>query len=366
MIENTATEPTGVTQFSDFSVPWGTRFAQPQFARLVGWLIVAGVLSVALGGYFLHNRAEPATSVLRGATGTGADRPLFLAVVQRLQQGESYYVAMGTELHARGFPTASIFNWRTPLHLWVLALFGIRGATVVLAVLLMAALFGLLRPLSAQLLVLVAGPVMGIAGVVYFGDAWAGAFVALSVAAYRRQAWALAAFCGVLAVFFREIAVVYALASAGLAFVDRRRVESAVWIVGGVLYALYFFWHAQSVQAAMPIDATAHPFSWVQWGGLPFVVGTVKWYAWVAIAPTILGPLVVSTGLLGVVSSRMSPQVRLALLAYFVAFSIVGHSFNTYWGLVTVPLWALSLTHAAEGARTVLSLVRASEPPSLS
>ena len=355
-----STGPAGVNRLTDFSVPGGKRFSHPAFARLIGWLVVAGVLSVALGGLFLANRGESGTSVLRGATGTGADKPLFLAVVRRIQQGEGYYTAMGTELQARGFPAASVFNWRTPLHLRLLAFVGVPGGTIVLAALLMTALFWLLRPLSAPKLILVAGPMIGMGGVVYFGEAWAGAFVALSVAAYRHDAWLLAAVCGVVAVFFREIAVPYALVSGGVALLSGRRKELAIWVVGGVLYALYYFWHLQAVHAGMPVGATTHPFSWVQWGGLPFVVGTVKWYAWVALAPTILGPLLVAAGLLGTMSPCMLTQVRLPLLAYFVVFSVVGHPFNTYWGLVTIPLWALSLTHAAEGAQTVLSLLRTS------
>jgi hypothetical protein len=321
----------------------------------MGCLVVTVLLLIALGGLFVSPRTGLATS-LTSATAAGTDRPLFLAVVRRLQSGESYYAAMGTELQRRGFPSASIFNWRTPLHLSVLAFFGVTGGAIVLGSLLIAAVVLLLRPPSAPLLVLVAGPLVGMGGVVYFGEAWAGAFVALSLAAYRRHAWVSGACCGVLAVFFREIAVVYALVSGGLAFKARRKMESAIWMIGGILYAFYFFSHAQAAQAAMLLGAKAHS-SWVQWGGLPFVVGTVKWYAWVAIAPTILGPLVVSVGLLGVLSDRMSTQGRLSLVAYIAAFAMVGHDFNTYWGLVTVPLWAISLTHAREGAGTVMRLL---------
>ena len=63
-------------------------------------------------------------------------------IVARLEAGTPYYAAMGSELRARGYPTASVANWRTPLHLSTVALlgiplarllFGMLGVTVLLA-----------------------------------------------------------------------------------------------------------------------------------------------------------------------------------------------------------------------------------------
>ena len=54
------------------------------------------------------------------------DRPgdvdLYQAVVDRVHAGESYYAVLGDELRTRGYPTASVFNWRTPLPLWFIAM----------------------------------------------------------------------------------------------------------------------------------------------------------------------------------------------------------------------------------------------------
>ena len=56
----------------------------------------------------------------RGGQGP-SDLILFDAVVGRARSGEGYYNAMATELRGRGYPTRSVFNWRPPLLLRLLA-----------------------------------------------------------------------------------------------------------------------------------------------------------------------------------------------------------------------------------------------------
>ena len=48
------------------------------------------------------------------------DVALYQAEVDRIHQGEGYYQAAAAELTARGYPTRSVFNWRTPLPMWLL------------------------------------------------------------------------------------------------------------------------------------------------------------------------------------------------------------------------------------------------------
>ena len=49
-----------------------------------------------------------------------ADVSLYLAEIQRIAHGEGYYESATHELHARGYPTLSVFNWRTPMPMWLL------------------------------------------------------------------------------------------------------------------------------------------------------------------------------------------------------------------------------------------------------
>src|SRR5687768_14477021 len=51
------------------------------------------------------------------------DRDLYAGIHARLQAGVPYYQAVGAELRLREFPRWPVFNWRTPLHLQVVAAF---------------------------------------------------------------------------------------------------------------------------------------------------------------------------------------------------------------------------------------------------
>ena len=50
------------------------------------------------------------------------DISLYTAEVQRVHAGESYYAVLADELPARGYPTRSVFNWRTPLPVWLIGM----------------------------------------------------------------------------------------------------------------------------------------------------------------------------------------------------------------------------------------------------
>jgi hypothetical protein len=73
-------------------------------------LAVAGCLSVSLG-------PPPKLGNVKGPL----DVELYYAVTQRVQAGQAYYDALGGELQARGYSTRSVFNWRTPLHMELIA-----------------------------------------------------------------------------------------------------------------------------------------------------------------------------------------------------------------------------------------------------
>lgn len=328
-------------------------------AQAVGVLLII-ILSLALwgiGAFSTTQRAQP--NSFQPETKEG-DKILFIAVVERLRQGQPYYTVMGEELQAKGFPAAEIPNWRTPLHLTFLSRVTVQGGTLILFVIVLAGLWLMtrMRQLEIPMLIFVGIPLIGLAAATIFSEAWAGALIALSLASYFQQRWTLAAVYGVLALFMRELAVVYAVVCGLLALWSRRKTESLIWIVGALLYTGYFVWHAQHVRAAIPPGAMGHAQSWVRWGGLPFLFATLRWYGWTQFASA---PLIVAAGLLGTASRQMPMQARMSLLAYVVAFLIVGQPFNSYWGLLVVPLWGVALPYAIDGATRLLSATEPSE-----
>ncbi len=50
------------------------------------------------------------------------DIALYQAEVDRIRAGETYYAATAAELVLRGYPTRSVFNWRTPLPMWLIGI----------------------------------------------------------------------------------------------------------------------------------------------------------------------------------------------------------------------------------------------------
>ena len=70
-------------------------------------LLVAVTFSPLRSGY--------ADAPSRGA----GDVELYHAEAARIAAGDNYYTAIESELRERGYPMKSIFNWRTPLPVWL-------------------------------------------------------------------------------------------------------------------------------------------------------------------------------------------------------------------------------------------------------
>lgn len=241
-----------------------------------------------------------------------------MSVVERLANGDSYYSAFGDELRHNGYPAASLFNWRTPLQ--------------------MGALASAFQPEA-----------VGISEIV------AGVLVALSACAYYRQYALAGASAGIAAVFVRELAVPYGLACGLLAIVSRRKREASVWIIAGIVYGAYYVAHAWQVQAHQLPGDLAHQQSWQQWNGLRFTLATIGVNGWLQFVPRQAAALVLVFGLAGTLARAMPPQIKVALWAYVVLFAVVGLPFNSYWGFVSAPLWALAVAHAVDGLRRLIT-----------
>jgi hypothetical protein len=254
------------------------------------------------------------------------------------------------------------------LHLSAVAVVGIPLARLVFGILglvVLAAAISALAPRGSDAMAwgafCVAGatlPIVFVPGAILFSEAWCGLLIGLSLAFYSRKQWLVATGCGILALFVRELAAPYVLACGLTGLVARRRRESLVWLMGGVAYGIYYGIHASSAHAAMEAGALAHVQGWVRWQGLPFVFSTAGWYPWAMLAPRILAPLVVAGGLAAAAASSAPTQLRLGIPAYVFAFSIIGQPFNSYWGLVTAPVWAFGVVYSVDGVRWILNVPR--------
>ena len=188
------------------------------------------------------------------------------------------------------------------------------------------------------LAVLLAGPLLPcLLGDLYVLPVlWAGIFIGLSVCAYGLDRPYLGAAAGLAAVFFRELALPYCLLGAALAAWHRRRGELAVWLIGLAAWAVFFALHWLQVKQLIAPDAVAHREGWIQFGGLAFVQATLQMNSCLLVLPQWVTALYFVAALCGLAGwhSPLGQRTGLTLCLFIVAFSIVGHDFNRYWGLL--------------------------------
>lgn len=308
-----------------------------------------------------------ADAVSRGAN----DMTLYRSEVVRVAQGEAYYDVAGDELRKQGYPTRSVFNWRTPLLVWMLAALPSPGAgQAMLAglaiVLALWAMVGVAKERGAGAGVLagclLCGALLLVTGDAYFLPVmWAGVLIGLSLCAYESQRRGLAVALGLAALFFRELAAPYCIGAVVLAARERRWREAAVWCVGFAAYAAFYAYHIAEVRARILPTDTAHDGTWWQAGGLAFVISLAQVNSFFLVLPQAAAGVYFALALLGAASwdTPWGRRVGLTLCGYAATFALVGYEFNQYWGVLISPLFALC---AAQSPAAVAGLLRRGRP----
>jgi hypothetical protein len=291
------------------------------------------------------------------------DIDLYAAEIARIRAGEGYYQAAATELRAQGYPTKSIFNWRTPLPMWLIGklpegmgkvLVAGLACVLILATLVVAAREGsLVEALLAGLLQF--GAMMPcFLGQLYVMPAlWAGILMGLSACAYSQGRWKMGLATGLAALFLRDLAGPYCIVCGLLAARDRRWRELALWGAGLVAYAVFFAAHAGIVRGLMRPDDLAHVHGWVQLGGLPFVISIVQMNSYLLIVPQFVTAIYFAAAMLGLAGwhNKAGQRFALPVCLYVLLFGFVGQPFNQYWGALVAPLFCLGAARAWTAGR---------------
>jgi hypothetical protein len=286
------------------------------------------------------------------------DQALFDAVVKRVRQGEPYYPAMASELRARHYPMRSVFNWRTPLLFEGLARSSPQVLVWILPALTIVVCMAVATSRVGQPLLTAALLIGTATAPPLFTEAWAGLLIGVSVVATLRNRPIPAVIAGLGAAFVRELALPYAAVCLSLAGIERRLRPLAWWIGGLALFALFFWYHATKVAAVVAASDPGQSTSWIQFGGLTFLVTALQVTGWLALLPRTAAAFCLALLVLVVWSRDAPPIVRASLLAYGLFFSVVGQPFNWYWGLVVGPLACLGLGYAPIAIKGLLRNVR--------
>ncbi len=300
-----------------------------------------------------------------------SDITTYRAIVARLRSGEPYYAALGAELRPRGYATREVFNWRTPLHFTALSVVShdvATGALIavlasmgvgVMAAVRSASRMGRLTAASAFAGLLI---FTGFPDIIYMSEIWTGAFIGCSLVAFSLNRSFAGVALGLLALFTRELAAPYCVVCTLLAAARGRWREVAAWMSGAVVYAGYYSWHIGGVLEHRLANELAHAASWVEFGGLPFLLTTLRWWGWLFLVPPAWSVLGLALAAGGVLSRKAPVHVRLAVLAYALWFVVVGKSFDHYWGLIAAPAWTMASAYGAELIETSLKALREPRP----
>ncbi|MEN6406414.1 MAG: hypothetical protein ABFC77_08080 [Thermoguttaceae bacterium] len=330
------------------------RQAQATLATVV--LAVAAAVAVTLSPL-----ANPRWSSHGGQPG---DAALYRAEVERIHRGQGYYEAAAAELTAQGFPTRNVFNWRTPLPVWLLGqLPNLACGTVILGVLSFLLLwlafeslwrdenvepaspsrrarqvFG--QPAACALLLI--GPLLPtiLGDLCVMPELWAGVWIGLSVCAYGVRRPGLGVAFGLAALCFRELALPYVLLSAAMAWRQRRRGELVAWLAGLAVWAAWYGLHAWHVWGLIAPDARAHAHGWIQFGAAGFVISTAQMNAYLVLLPQWVTAIYLVASLVGLAGwdTPLGRRVGFAVCLFLTMFAVAGQSFNQYWGWLIAPL----------------------------
>jgi hypothetical protein len=290
------------------------------------------------------------------------DSDLYGWVVERVKAGQNYYEALDELFHALDYPVRSLFNYRTPTYAWFFAALPssgwCRGVGAGLLLLASIMCYGALRPeaglarsLTAVLLMVGSLSWLLFDRTYLYTEAWVGALIAVSVAAYARDWRGVAVAAGLLALFFRELAFPYCGVAAALALLQRRRDEAVAWIVGFGLYGLFFAWHAAQVLPRVhTADRGVSVAMWLSAGGLKSLLAMARTNFFLLPAPSWAAAVILPLGLLGLAGwrSEWSKRAALTSAAYMALFCVVGNLDNFYWGLLYTQLLALGLPLAPQ------------------
>jgi hypothetical protein len=317
-------------------------------------------LAAVSSGRSINSFAQP----LPAARG---DIRLYWDVVHRVEKGEAYYAAMHAELTRQGYPTTSVFNWRTPPVLWLMArlpeptggttLILCAAATLIAAgFLIQRAEFGDPTAYAGGFLTLGAVLPSFVNDVCILPVEWGAVCVGLSLCCFARRRAGVAVLLGMLAAFFSELTLGYAALMAAIAAWNRQRRELMLWTAGLLTFAGWYVWHASMVSRTIGVPDVIDARTWLQFGGLPFLIATAQMNCWLLPLPPWLAAIYLPTAFLGLARWKSETGRRCGLFAaaYSVMFLCIGQPFNQYWGLLLAPPLAWGAVRAPRELRDLL------------
>jgi hypothetical protein len=300
-----------------------------------------------------------------------SDVLLYRAEVERIHQGEGYYQAAAAELTARGYPTRSVFNWRTPLPMWFIGrLPQMEWGKYLLGILSLGLIVFAFEAIAREedgaigralaCVILLSGPLLFtiLSDLFVMPVLWAGLLIAFSACAYGMERPKLGLGLGLAALFLRELVLPYCLLCVVMAWMKIQLPrglsrfsprengtvpftrELKCWALGLSAWLMFFGWHWWRVSGLIAPDALAHSHTWFRFGGAGFVLATAQMNAYLLLLPPWATALYFAAAMFGLAGwhTQLGTRIGLAVCLYVTIFSILGQDFNQYWGSLYAPL----------------------------
>lgn len=353
----------------------GSRFASWSRRRAaVALVLVVGAISLGV----LTGGRTGDTSTWNTAAAkdwSHSDEGLYKAIIQRVRDGEGYYPAAVEEQTLRNYPVQPAVTVREPgiTYLGVL-LGGARGlywAMFAVGAVMIVALMWRLESLSPgkntwRVAVLLSGLFSAAVFKPEYSvdtEVWAAMFIVLALVCRSLRSFWPSVGLGLLACLARELALPILAVMAFCAWREGKRREAAAWVGSSVVFLAVYAVHIVQV---LSVTGTGDPKSqgWITFGGVPFVLETVRHSSALVVAPVWLTAVIVPLAVLGWLSrnSPFADRVVTFLAVYFLVFMVIGRMQNTYWGTLYVPLVGAGLAFSASGLMDLIRVARTPRP----
>jgi hypothetical protein len=318
---------------------------------VIGALLLGGIFWGWNLGRIPADRTNPSSPAQQLA----GDLALYQDVIAQVRGGRDYYEAARELLPRYGFPISSPLNWRLPTYAWLFSLAPslpwVQVALVALSAIALA-VAGLSQWRAGKSVLATFALVVMLIGVVSWAidgkayvaqEPWVATLILLSVSTFGMgRGWAyLSALSAVAALFLRELALPYCVIACLLTLMRQNWRLACVWGTGIAAFLGFFCWHVFRVHHQMA--ATDDPFQadlgqWIRFGGLDFVLLTMRMNQWLFTAPGWLLWCYLLAALIGLSSSHDHQLGCVAAVSYITVFAALGRPENFYWGLLTAPL----------------------------
>ena len=102
----------------------------------------------------------------------------------------------------------------------------------------------------------------------------------------------------------------------------------------------FFAVHWLEVTRAMPPGGRLQSHSWIQFGGLPFILNTMSANYYLLLLPKWVSAVYFVAAMFGLLAWQTPGGRRVAITVslFVLLFSVVGQPFNIYWGMIYAPL----------------------------